>query len=476
MDLNVDVGTWLRELGLDQYQSAFHDNAVDMEVLPRLTADDLKEIGVTAVGHRRKPLDAIALLGNTSQPQDDAPSSIEPAVTPHPVSSLGPPEVERRQLTVMFCDLAGSTELSGRLDPEDYRAVIASFQTACAGAITRLDGFVAKYMGDGVLAYFGYPAAHEEDASRAVRAGLALIEEVRRLTLPVGLAPLQVRVGIATGLVVVGDLIGSGSAQEQSIAGETPNLAARLQALAPPNGLIISVSTRRLVGAEFELQDLGATSLKGFADPVTPWRVTGTGRTQSRFAARGGGATPLTGRREEIELLVRRWEQACDGEGQAVLVSGEAGIGKSRVTSGFLDQIASTSHGQVQYQCSPYFTNSALHPIVEQIEHAAGLRQHEAAGEKLHKLEAFLAEGGTCELDAVVPFLAALLSIPTGERYVTPPYDPRRQNELTIEAVIEYLLSRAQHQPLVVLIEDVHWADPTTLELLNQLVSRITCT
>lgn len=383
----MDIATWLRQLGLEQYQSAFNDNAVDMQVLSRLTAEDLKEIGVNAVGHRRKLLDAIALLSNTPDPQGGTPRGSEPSPLRIPAPSAEPAEAERRQLTVMFCDLVGSTELSSRLDPEDYRDIISSFQAACAGAITQFEGFVAKYMGDGLLAYFGYPFAHEDDASRAVRAGLTLIEEIQRLALPLGLAPLQARVGIATGLVVVGDLIGSGSSQEQSIAGETPNLAARLQALAPPNGLIISASTRRLIGAEYELQDLGAMPLKGFADPVLTWRVTGTAPVQSRFAARRSGTNPLTGRQEEIELLVRRWEQACDDEGQAVLLSGEAGIGKSRVTRGFLDQIASKAHVHVQYQCSPYFANTALHPIIEQIEHAAGLRQHEKAGEKLEKLE-----------------------------------------------------------------------------------------
>src|SRR6267143_2877259 len=274
----MDVAAWLRGLGLEQYARAFRDNDVDGEVLPELTADALISIGVTSVGHRRKLLAAIAAL--RTEPPTAAPAA---SATSAPIS---PPTIdaERRQLTVMFGDLVGSTELSARLDPEDLRAVIGAYHRCCAGVIERNGGFVAKYMGDGVLAYFGYPRADEHDAERAVRAGLELVEAVAALDTPAD-APVQVRVGIATGLVVVGDLIGEGAAQEQSVVGETPNLAARLQAIAEPGTVAIAATTRRLIGSLFEYRDLGAIALKGFAENVPAWQVLGPSAAESRFDA-----------------------------------------------------------------------------------------------------------------------------------------------------------------------------------------------
>ena len=341
----MDLGSWLRSLGLAQYEAVFRENAINEAILPKLTAEDLKDIGVMAVGHRRVLLDAIATLrGETPPKQENAPSAAtEPATKPNRVGG-GFPEAERRQITVMFCDLVGSTSLSARLDPEELREIIGGYHRRCAEVITKSGGFVAKYMGDGVLAYFGYPQAHEHDAERAVRAGLTLVEAVPSLATAVG-SPLQVRVGIATGLVVVGDLIGSGEAQERGIVGETPNLAARLQAIAKPNTVVIGDSTRRLLGNLFELQDLGARDIKGIAGPARAWAALRARSVESRFEAlHTAGLTALVGREEESELLLRRWSRAKNGEGQVVLLSGEPGIGKSRLTAELLERLGRTAY------------------------------------------------------------------------------------------------------------------------------------
>jgi len=320
----MELGSWLRSLGLAQYEAVFRENAINEAILPKLTAEDLKEIGVTAVGHRPVLLDAIAALrGETPPKQENAPSAAtEPANMPNRVGG-GFREAERRQLTVMFCDLVGSTALSGKLDPEDMRAVIGTYHRCCTELIERNSGFVAKYMGDGVLAYFGYPEAHEHGAERAVRTGLALVEAVPKLE-TAAVIPSQVRVGLATGLVVVGDLIGSGEAQERGIVGETPNLAARLQGIAEPNTVVIAESTRRLLGNLFELHDLGLKDLKGIAGPTRAWRALRASTVESRFEAlHATGLIALIGREEESELLFRRWAKAKTGEGHVVLISGD---------------------------------------------------------------------------------------------------------------------------------------------------------
>jgi class 3 adenylate cyclase len=319
----MDVAAWLKGLGLERYEAAFHDNEIDWQVLPSLTAEDLKDIGIAAVGHRRRLIEAIAAL------------RLPAAAAPAPPSLAG---AERRQLTVMFCDLVGSTALSVSLDPEDLRQVIGAYHDAVGNTVAGFDGFVAKYMGDGVLVYFGYPRAHEDDAERAVRAGLGLIDAIGRLE--VGSATLQARIGIATGPVVVGDLIGEGPAQEHAVVGETPNLAARLQALAAPDAVVIAAGTRRLLGDLFECRDLGAVEVKGIAAPVPAWQVLRASGVASRFEAlRGPVLTPLIGRDEEIDLLLRRWARAKSGDGQIVLVSGEAGIGKSRLTVALAERL-----------------------------------------------------------------------------------------------------------------------------------------
>ena len=370
----MDIANWLRDLGLKQYEQAFHDNAIDASVLRELTAEDLRELGVNLVGHRRKLLAAITLLRGEKMP--------EPRVEFRQDSAAA----ERRQLTVMFCDLVGSTALSTRLDPEDLREVIAAYHRAVTEVVAGIDGFVAKYMGDGVLAYFGYPRADEHDAERAVRAALALVEKVAGLDTAAG-APLQVRVGIGTGLVVVGDLIGQGAAQEQAVVGETPNLAARLQALAEPGTVVIGPNTRRLTTGLFEYEDLGAIEIKGFDAPVIASRVLRESAAESRFEARHGpDLTPLVGRDEELALLQRRWQQAKTGEGSVVLISGEPGIGKSRLAQALLERLAGEPHTRLRLFCSPHHQDSALYPTITQLERAAGFRREDTAEQRLDKL------------------------------------------------------------------------------------------
>jgi class 3 adenylate cyclase len=376
----MDVAAWLRNLGLEHYLSAFRDNDIDPEVLPKLTAEDLISIGVMSVGHRRKLLDAIAGLGTAVPTAAAAPAADAPPQL----------DAERRQLTVMFCDVVGSTALSTRYDPEDLRELIGGYHRAVADTVGRFDGFVAKYMGDGVLIYFGYPRAHEDDAERAVFSALAVIEAVGRLP---AREDLRVRLGIATGLAVVGDLIGEGAAQERGVVGETPNLAARLQALATPNTLVIAEATRRQIGELFDLEDLGPQRLAGFAEPQRAWRVLGESGEISRFEALRSRETPLVGRDEEVELLRRRWEQAKSGEGRVVLISGEPGIGKSRLTAALSAQIESEPHTRLRYFCSPHHQDSALYPFIAELEHAAGFAGDDTTDAKLGKLRALLAPG-----------------------------------------------------------------------------------
>ena len=340
----MDIVVWLRSLGLGKYEAAFRENEIDETVLPSLTHETLKELGVTAVGHRLKLLDAIAALRNDASGKTP---SVDATTTSSAPSAHPEDRAERRQVTVMFSDLVGSTALSARMDPEDLREVITAYQKCVAETVQRFDGFVAKYMGDGVLVYFGYPQAHEDDAERAVRAGLELVAAVGALKTH---APLQTRIGIATGLVVVGDLIGSGASQEQAIVGETPNLAARLQGLAEPNSVVIAESTRRLLGDLFTYKELGGTHLKGFAEPVPAWNVVGEGAADSRFDAQHGASmTPLIGRDQELALLLDRWERAKEGEGQVVLLSGEPGIGKSRLVRSLRERLA----GEFAHVASP---------------------------------------------------------------------------------------------------------------------------
>src|SRR5580658_9961083 len=386
----MDLESWLRSLGLGKYEVAFRENEIDETVLPRLTAEDLKELGVSALGHRRKLLDAIAALrtdtGGTASSAEAFPAPTAPSASPED-------RAERRQVTVMFSDLVGSTALSARMDPEDLREIISAYQKCVAETVGRFDGFVAKYMCDGVLVYFGYPQAHEDDAERAVSSALELIAAVSALKSP---SPLQTRVGIATGLVVVGDLIGSGEAQERGIIGETPNLAARLQGIAEPNAVILSEGTRRLIGKLFDLKDLGPQDLKGIAGRVRAFAALRRSSVESRFEAlQDSGLAALVGREEEAELLMRRWAKAKSGDGQVVLLSGEAGIGKSRLTAALLEGVAGQPNTRLRYFCSPQHTDSAFYPIVGQMERAAGFAYDDTPQQKLDKLDALLAQTAT---------------------------------------------------------------------------------
>jgi class 3 adenylate cyclase/predicted ATPase len=462
----MDVGGWLRKLGLEQYEAAFRENEIDETVLPRLTAEDLKDLGVSIVGHRRKLLDAVAVLHVQASAPALSPSDAFPAI-----DKAAKDTAERRQVTVMFSDLVGSTALSARMDPEDLREVISAYQACVAEIVGRFGGFVAKYMGDGVLIYFGYPAAHEDDADRAVRAGLELVAAVGCLKTH---AALRTRVGIATGLVVVGDLIGSGASQEQAIVGDTPNLAARLQGVAEPDSVVIADSTRRLIGNLFELNDLGAQDLKGIAEPVRAWAAVRPSSVESRFEAlHASGMTALVGREEELDLLMRRWSRAKIGEGQVVLLSGEAGIGKSRLTAALLERLASEPHTRLRYFCSPQHTDSALYPIIRQMERAAGLHREDedTSLTNLDKLDALLAQTSTAKEDVVL--FAEMLSLSNDGRYPTLDLTPQQRRQRTLEALSTQLGHLASQRPVLMIFEDVHWIDPTSLEVLKRSLDQI---
>jgi class 3 adenylate cyclase/predicted ATPase len=461
----MDIGGWLQSLGLGQYEAAFRANEIDAKVLPDLTAEDLKELGVSAIGHRRAILAAIAKLSPPSAPSAE--------IEKPPIAAPSARDAaERRQLTVMFCDLVGSTALSARLDPEDMREIIGAYHRCCAQQITKAGGFVAKYMGDGVLAYFGYPQAHEDDAERAVRTGLSLTEAVSKLRTEHD-AALQVRIGVATGLVVVGDIIGEGDAQDRGVVGDTPNLAARLQTLAEPGQVVISNSTHRLTSGMFDYRDLGRVTLKGLANAEQAWQVLGASTAESRFEAQHGSAlTPLVGREEELELLLRRWQQAKVGEGSVVLISGEPGIGKSRLAQTLLDRLRDEPHTRLRSFCSPYHQDTALYPTITQLERAAGFRREDTDEHRLIKLETVLAQA-TNDLDEAVPLLAALLSIPIGDRYPALDLTPQKRKEKTLKTLVAQVEGLAARQPMLMVVEDAHWIDPTSLELLDLIVDRV---
>ena len=434
----LDIGDWLEKLGLSEHTQCFSEHMIDVSVLRYLTDQDLENIGIP-LGHRRKILAAIS---SAPDPQDAA---------------------ERRQVTVMFFDLVGSAALSARLDPEDLREIISAYQKCVVETVQRFDGFVARYMGDSVLVYFGYPRAHEDDAERAVRAGLELISAATALE---SRAPLQTRVGIATGLVVVGELIGSGDAQERSIVGQTPNLAARMQGIAEPNTVVMCESTRKLLGNLFELKDLGPKDLKGIAGPTRAWAALRASSVASRFEAlHATGLTALVGRSEESEMLLRRWSRAKSGAGQVVLLSGEAGIGKSRLTAALEESLANEPHVRLHFFCSPQHTDSAFYPIIGQMERAAGLAHDDTPQAKLDKLDALLTQTSTSIQDAAL--FAELLSLPTDGRYPALDLIPQQRRQKMLEALFAQIAAFAAQRPVLMIFEDAHWIDPTSRELLD---------
>ncbi|MBR0724854.1 adenylate/guanylate cyclase domain-containing protein [Bradyrhizobium manausense] len=451
----MQIAEWLEKLGLGQYAERFVQNGIDVGVLPELMDEDFDKLGVL-LGHRRKMLRAIADL--------DPAALIASPARPH--------DAERRHLTVMFCDLVGSTVLSARLDPEDMWEVIRIYRAACARVIAAYDGSIARFVGDGILVYFGYPRAHEDDAERAVRAGLDIISAIRQLETGAG-ERVELRIAVATGLVVVGDLISGDASEEHATIGDTPNLAARLQSLAEPGVVVVASSTRRLLGDLFTFRNLGRREVKGIGEPIAVWAVEGATASESRFeAVRAAHSIGFVGRKDEIEFILSRQREAWQGHGQIVLISGEAGIGKSRIAATLSESPSLGTHRRVRYQCSPYHTNSALHPFVAQLERAAGIRSHDTPEQRLDKLEAMLALG-TQQVARATPLIAALLSIPTGDRCPPLGLSPAQQRRQTFAALLDQLEGLARGQPLLIICEDLHWADATTLELFDLAVDRI---
>src|SRR5215831_2463199 len=454
------IAEWLASIGLSEYVQRFADNAVDLSVIRDLTEQDLKDLGVL-LGHRRKILRAIAEL-----------DGVAPAPTETVTEPVLRDEPERRHLTVMICDLVGSTALSARLDPEELGAVMDAYHAACARIVKSYDGFLGDFRGDGILAYFGYPRAHEDDAERTVRAALDIAAAVAGLETHAA-EPLAVRIGIATGLVVVGDLSGGGALWENAVVGDTPNLAARLQGLAEPGTVAIAASTRRLLGDLFRLRDLGWHEVKGIAEPVAAWAVEGLSGSESRFdAVRAAGLTDFIGREAEIDFLLDRQRLAWQGEGQIVLISGEPGIGKSRLAAALAQRIAGERYTRLRYQCSPYHTNSVLRPIITQLERAAGFKADDPSEQRLDKLETFLGMDRS-RIETVAPLFAALLSIPFGERYPPLALSPTQQRRRTLAALLDQFEALARRRPILLLFEDLHWADATSLELLDLAVERV---
>jgi class 3 adenylate cyclase/predicted ATPase len=452
------IQRWLERCGLAHHARTFADNAIDFDVLADLSEDDLKDLGLS-LGDRRRLQRAIAEWSK---------EVAQAAVTAGEPPRRGA-EAERRHMTVLFCDLVASTELAGRLDPEDLGVVIGSYHACCAEVVERWDGHIARYLGDGVLVYFGYPKAHEDDAERAVRSGLDLIEGVGRLHTLDG-TPLCARVGIATGLVMVGELLGTGAAQEETVVGETPNLAARLQGLARPGTVVISARTRHLLGRLFELSDLGEHRLKGFTDSVQAWAVVGEGKAESRFEAMHGTVlTPLVGREHELGMLLERWSWASDGDGQVVLLAGEPGIGKSRMVRALRERLEDQAYVLSHYG-SPYHQNSALHPVIACLQRIARLDRGEAPEQQLDKLRALLARTG--DPDEVVPLVASLLSLPHEARYPALTLSPQRQKQRLLEVLVEQIQGLARERPVLAVFEDAQWIDPSTLEFLDLVIER----
>ncbi len=460
-----ELERWLDGVGLQPLAAALRAHDVDLDILPELTEADLEKIGLS-LGQRKRLLKAVG----AGRPAAEPAAATAPAPLPAPApnaAAAAPRSAERRQLSVVFCDLVGSTALSTRIDPEDLREILRGYREAIAAAVRRYGGHVAQYLGDGVLAYFGWPVSYEHDAEHAVRAGLAAIDAVRALPPSMGV-PITVRIGIATGLVVVGDI----ASQDDAVAGETPNLAARLQALAAPGTIVIETTTRRLLGGLFELQTMPAVEVKGFAQPVTPFTVLGASRVESRFdAMHGSDLSALVGRDDEMHQLLRRWERAKSGAGQLVVLSGEAGIGKSRLVAALREAIAEEPHAELRYFCSPHHRDSALYPVVMQIERAAALDRDDEPAHKLDRLEQVFEDGPQAATDRRL--VAELLRLPGADRYPKTAMTPLQRKQKTFEALLRQLERLAARAPVLFAFEDVHWIDPTSQEALDRTIELV---
>jgi class 3 adenylate cyclase/tetratricopeptide (TPR) repeat protein len=453
------IAEWLQQIGLEKYVALFAEKEITLDVLPHLTESDIAELGLPT-GTRRRLTVAIQALG-TATPSEPSVRSADQTTPAY--------DAERRQLTVMFCDLVGSTELSTKLDPEELRGLMQAYRKACDEVVTRYEGHVAQYHGDGLMAYFGWPLAHEDDAERSIRAALQIVHAVKAVQAD---PPLAVRIGVATGTVVVGAVSRADDAEAKLAVGETPNLVSRLQGLASADQIVIAASIRRLVGNAFELADLGEHDLKG-AEPVHAWRVAAVSAAASRFeASHGAGVTPLVGREQEIGLLLDRWQRAQEGEGQVVLLSGEPGIGKSRVLSTLRERLEDQGVGSLRFQCSPYHVNSAYYPTIDNFERALKFGRDESPESKLHKLEALMVGHYALPLTDV-RFVAAMLSIPCEARYGAISITPQKHKDETLRVLVAIVEAAARRQPTAMLYEDAHWVDPTSLEALDLLIDRV---
>jgi class 3 adenylate cyclase/ABC-type lipoprotein export system ATPase subunit len=465
----MDVAAWLRSLGLGKYEAAFRDNEVDDSVLPNLTAEDLKELGVTALGHRRKLLDAIAALrtGQSAKTKATAQDSAGLPASAPTVEATG----DRRQLTVVFIDLVGSTVLGGELDPEDLIRLLGEYRETCVAAIGKYEGHVAQYLGDGILVYFGFPQAQEDAADRAVRAGLEIVEKVGRLRQPDGRA-LQARVGIVTGLVVTRGTTGVGTAGEETVVGDTPNLAARLQSIADPGCVLVGPTTYQLTSNFFEFSFLGEHAIKGFRDPISVWKVLGETTIESRFAAaHAAAAGPIVGRERELAFLNDCWQRATRGDGHVVLVVGEAGMGKSRLLEAVTERLGQEPHRLLRCQCSPYHRNSVLFPFKKPLHHGLALSHDLSSQENLERIETMLSRVGRQKRSSTL-LLAELLDVPSEEKLSPLEMTPNQRKEETL-AILEDLLMAPLDGPVLLLLEDAHWSDQTTQTLIERLLKRI---
>lgn len=469
----TDITNWLSSLELDQYVTSFEDNDITIEDLPDLTDGDLKELGVASMGHRKKILRAVAQreANDSADHSEDYPTPVDTKSKTSLTKSTTGGSAERRQLTVMFADLVGSTEMAGRMDPEDMREAITSYQECVARHVSQIEGYVAKYMGDGVLCYFGWPQAHEDDAERAARAALNIIDDLATLSAPNG-EKLAARIGIATGLVVVGDIVGQGAAQEEAVVGETPNLAARLQGMAQPGQIVVSDTTRNLLSKSLDVQHLGQHELKGISRAVDAYSILGEHHSADVATAKDpAGQIPLIGRETEISLLMDRWSQSTDGEGQVFLLCGEPGIGKSQIVASLVANLSGQRHDILHFQCSPYYASSAFYPVIGYLERSAGFARDDDAASKLNKLETLLATVFD-DPEPVAALFASMMSLPA-DRYPPTGLEPVKQREQSILAFVDFVTGQSRRTPLLFLFEDAHWCDATSLEMLSFLIQRV---